>query len=126
MFIPALSMIAFGGPGAQSAIIHLSNLFPTAKATATACITGSLNLSFVVFFAFDQMWHFLAFDYRSLFFGYSVIVCFNMLISLFLWPDTPYSFEEQVLPSTDDPEALAFTAEDVDKVRQQLAVPVRL
>jgi MFS family permease len=116
MFIPALSMIAFGGPGAQSAIIHLSNLFPKYKATATALITGSLNLSFVVFFAFDQLWHFMGFDYRSLFIGYAALVCFNILISLFLWPDKPYSFVEQILPSTDDLEALAAAAEEAELV----------
>ena len=45
-FVPAMCMIAFGGPGAQSAIIHLSNLFPAWKATATAMITGSFQVLF--------------------------------------------------------------------------------
>jgi len=39
-YLPAITMIAFGGPGVQSSIIHLSNLYPTHKATVTSIITG--------------------------------------------------------------------------------------
>lgn len=95
-FVPAISMIAFGGPGAQSAIIHLSNLFPTWKATATAFITGSFQLSFIVFLVFDQLWLFKKMSYSTLFLGYSVICVLNAVVSIFLWPDEPYSFDEQV------------------------------
>lgn len=56
MFIPAMCLIAFGGPGVQSAIIHLSNLFPEWKASTTAIITGSFQLSFFMFYIFDQLW----------------------------------------------------------------------
>lgn len=38
--LPSIVLIAFGGPGVQSSIIHLSNLYPTAKATVTSIITG--------------------------------------------------------------------------------------
>jgi MFS family permease len=96
MFIPALCFIAFGGPGAQSSIIHLSNLFPTWKATATACITGSFQLSFIVFLVFDLLWLKYGFTYRSLFLGYSSLCLINILISLFLWPDIPYNYDEQM------------------------------
>lgn len=96
LFIPAMCLIAFGGPGAQSAIIHLSNLFPNWKATATAFITGSFQLSFVVFLVFDQLWLFRNCSYSSLFMGYCGICFFNAIVSMFLWPDTPYSFDEQV------------------------------
>lgn len=94
-FIPAMCLIAFGGPGAQNAIIHLSNLFPTWKATATALITGSFQLSFFVFFIFDYLWLSSKWDYQGLFFGYSFVCLINIIVSLFLWPDKPYSFEEQ-------------------------------
>lgn len=67
LFMPAICLIAFGGPGAQNAIIHLSNLFPAWKATATALITGSFQLSFVVFFIFDQLWLFQKWTYSDLF-----------------------------------------------------------
>jgi predicted MFS family arabinose efflux permease len=39
-FLPAITLIAFGGPGVQSSIIHLSNLYPNQKATVTSIITG--------------------------------------------------------------------------------------
>jgi hypothetical protein len=95
-FLPALCLIAFGGPGAQSAIIHLSNLFPSWKATTTAIITGSFQLSFIIFLIFDQLWAFENVSYHSLFLGYLVVCFLNALISLFFWPDSPYTFDEQV------------------------------
>lgn len=101
-FIPALCMIALGGPGAQSAIIHLSNLFPSWKATTTAIITGSFQLSFIVFLIFDQLWLWKNFSYSTLFFGYTVVCMLNGVISFFLWPDEPYTFEEQLADIVDD------------------------
>eukprot|EP00599_Poterioochromonas_sp_BG-1_P011556 CAMPEP_0173159856 /NCGR_PEP_ID=MMETSP1105-20130129/17406_1 /TAXON_ID=2985 /ORGANISM="Ochromonas sp., Strain BG-1" /LENGTH=358 /DNA_ID=CAMNT_0014078465 /DNA_START=187 /DNA_END=1260 /DNA_ORIENTATION=- len=95
-FIPALCLIALGGPGAQSAIIHLSNLFPSWKATTTAIITGSFQLSFIVFLVFDQLWLWKNISYSSLFLGYTVICMLNGVVSFFLWPDEPYSFQEQL------------------------------
>lgn len=81
--------------GTQNAIIHLSNLFPDWKATATAFITGSFQLSFIVFLLFDQLWLFMDLSYSTLFLGYCIICLINIIISLFLWPDKPYSFESQ-------------------------------
>ena len=94
MFIPALSMIAFGGPGVQSAIVHLCNLFPGKKGTATAFITGSFQLSFIIFLVFDQLWHFYKYDYQTLFMGYGVVSLCNTILSLLFWPDEPYTYEE--------------------------------
>lgn len=94
--MPAICLIAFGGPGAQSAIIHLSNLFPNWKATATAFITGSFQLSFIVFLVFDQLWLFKKCTYTSLFMGYCMICASNAIISVFFWPDIPFSFDEQL------------------------------
>jgi hypothetical protein len=90
------------GPGAQSAIIHLSNLFPAWKSTMTAVITGSFQLSFVVFLVFDELWFFKQFSYRSLFLGYVAVCIFNVIISFFLWPDEPYHFEEQLATLIED------------------------
>lgn len=95
LFVPGLCLIAFGGPGAQSAIIHLSNLFPTWKATATAVITGSFQLSFTVFLVFHQLWKHYQYSYVDLFRGYSVLCLINVVISLVMWPDAPYTFEEE-------------------------------
>lgn len=97
MFIPALSMIAFGGPGVQSAIVHLCNLFPANKGTATAFITGSFQLSFIIFLLFDQMWHFYQCDYQTLFMSYSFVCICNMVLSILFWPDQPYTYEESMV-----------------------------
>ena len=43
--LPSIVLIAFGGPGVQSSIIHLSNLYPTSKATITSIITGYVMCS---------------------------------------------------------------------------------
>lgn len=95
-FLPAICLIAFGGPGVQSSIIHLSNLFPSWKATATALITGSFQLSFIIFFIFDQLWAIEKIAYQKLFFSYCGVCIINAIISLLLWPDVPYSYEQQV------------------------------
>lgn len=96
LFVPAMCLIAFGGPGAQSSIIHLSNLFPTWKATATAFITGSFQLSFVIFLIFDQLWFHKQFTYTQLFMGYCGLCAVNAVVSMVMWPDQPYSYEEVV------------------------------
>jgi len=98
--LPAIILIAFGGPGVQSSIIHLSNLYPASKATVTSIITGSFNLSFFVFFVFDRLWNRFHFTYQTIFAGYSTVCVVAFMLSLFLWPDQPFSFQEQVLEET--------------------------
>lgn len=95
--LPAVILIAFGGPGVQSSIIHLSNLYPAAKATVTSVITGSFNLSFFVFFVFDRLWDKFGLSYQQIFLGYSAVCLAALLVSLLLWPDQPFSFDAQVL-----------------------------
>ena len=116
MFIPALSMIAFGGPGVQSAIVHLCNLFPANKGTATAFITGSFQLSFIVFLVFDQMWHFYQYSYQFLFTVYGCVCLCNMVLSTLLWPDAPYSYEEPLVANVSTG-VLFFICEDPDPHR---------
>ena len=94
MFIPAMCLIAFAGPGAQSSVIHVSNLFPSWKATATAIITGSFQLSFAVFLIFDQLWLYGNWDYQSLFMSYCLICLINIVLSFFIWPDQPYRIDD--------------------------------
>lgn len=93
LFAPGMCLIAFGGPGTQNAIIHLSNLFPEWKATATSFIVGSFQLSFIVFFLFDQLWLNMDYNYSTLFTGYCVICVANVVVSLVMWPDQPFHLE---------------------------------
>ena len=92
LFAPAMCLLAFGGHGVQSSIVHLRNLFPGNKAAATAAVTMSFQLSFIVFYAFDQLWFNFGVDYQSLFLGYGLLALFNVVLSLTLWPDEPYEY----------------------------------
>lgn len=118
MFIPAMCLIAFGGPGTQSAIIHLSNLFPKWKATATALITGSFQLSFIVFLIFDQLWLIHQISYSTLFLCYCVVCVLNVGVSFFCWPDEPYRYEEEL----QDLSAEDTTTEETHFVRLLLLI----
>ena len=57
----------------------------------------SFNLSFIVFFIFERIWSLTSINYREIFLGYAVVCFFCLLISIFLWPDQPFSREEQIL-----------------------------
>lgn len=111
-----MSLIAFGGPGVQNAIIHLSNLFPSWKASATAVITGSFQLSFVVFFVFDQLWVFRDWSYQSLFLSYCLICLVNVVISLTMWPDVPYHIDDSVANEIEDEEKAVQFSSLLDKM----------
>jgi MFS family permease len=121
LFIPGMCLIAFGGPGTQNAIIHLSNLFPEWKATATSFIVGSFQLSFIVFLIFDTLWSTMKYSYTTLFTGYAVICVFNVLVSLLLWPDQPYHLED-VAPELAEEEE----AEEHSKLPRAPAVSILL
>jgi len=91
IFSVAIVGIGFGGPGVQNAVIHLANLFPSRKGLVTAIITGCFQLSFVVFFIFDQLWFYGNIDYRTLFFGHACLCFLSLLASLLLYPDIPFT-----------------------------------
>ncbi len=90
LFNPAMCLIAFGGPGVQSAIIHVSNLMPDYKSSLTALITGCFQLSFCIFYIFDQIWFYFNWDYRTLFMSYCTVCVSNMIVAALVWPDKPY------------------------------------
>jgi MFS family permease len=92
----------FGGPGVQSAIIHLSNLFPVWKASATAIITGSFQLSFFIFYIFDRLWSTQNWDYKNIFLTYMGLCTINIMASIFVWPDKPFSFDPPIVFESDD------------------------
>mmetsp|Transcript_26080 Transcript_26080/g.30896 ORF Transcript_26080/g.30896 Transcript_26080/m.30896 type:complete len:561 (-) Transcript_26080:109-1791(-) len=100
IFSVAIVGIGFGGPGVQNAVIHLANLFPSRKGLVTAIITGCFQLSFVVFFIFDQLWFFGNIDYRTLFIGHACLCFFALLTSIIFWPDQPYHFGDVEIIAT--------------------------
>ncbi|CAM9524473.1 unnamed protein product [Phaeothamnion confervicola] len=95
-FVAGMSLIAFGGPGVQSSIIHISNLFPTKKATATSVITGSFQLSFVIFLVFDQLWERYGYSYQDIFKAYAAVVLLCFVLTVVLMPDKPYSLKVEL------------------------------
>ena len=95
-FALAMCLISFGGPGAQSAIIHLSNLFPNQKATMTAIITGCFQLSFIIFYVFDFMWESFGWSFSELFQIYCIVMVANIAITLLFWPDKPLNYDDQM------------------------------
>lgn len=133
LFVPGMCLIAFGGPGTQNAIIHLSNLFPEWKATATSFIVGSFQLSFVVFLVFDQLWSHLKYSYTTLFTGYCLVCVANVAISLVMWPDEPYHVEEpaetaqpaQSRPQSQEMSRIRLPSVMMSKSRSRAIVQVR-
>ena len=96
MFMPGMCMISFGGSGVQNAIIHLSNLFPEYKGTMTAIITGSFQLSFVVFYMFDLAWKADSWSFASLFQSYAILTTCCIALSFPFWPDSAVNYDEQM------------------------------
>ena len=84
-------LIAFGGPGVTSSIIHISNLVPGHENTAMSCLTGSITLSFSVYAVFDILWErFDSLSFRELFLNYIWILVASAALSLWLYPDESF------------------------------------
>jgi len=86
-------------------------------ASSLEIVYRSFNLSFIVFFIFDRIWALTKISYRGIFLGYAVVCAFCLLISIFLWPDQPFSREEQIL---DEPGILQKPEQinaDIGKIR---------
>jgi hypothetical protein len=65
-----MGLIGFGGAAIQPSIIHICNLYPpTLRARVLTLLTGAFQSSFLIFFAFWQLWRFLGVSHRQLF-GY--------------------------------------------------------
>jgi len=92
MYLPAVSLMAFAGPGAHAAVMGVSNLFPSHKGFITILLTMSFHLSFAALYVVNSLWLHLRCTYHELFEGYAVVVGASMCLSLFLWPDD--SFDE--------------------------------
>lgn len=50
-----------------------------------------------MFFIFDQLWSHWGFNFREIFLGYSFVCLLALSISVFLWPDATFTFQEQIL-----------------------------
>jgi MFS family permease len=89
----AAVLLAFGGPGIQVSVVHVSNLFRHRQFLVLSAVTGSMSLSFSVFAVFDWLWQ----QYRNkgvsvdkLFGVYAGIVAASLIASWRVWPDEPF------------------------------------
>ena len=84
-------LIAFGGPGVTSSIVHISNLFPNNENLAMSCLCGSIVLSFSVYAVFDIMWQkYESITFRTLFGSYVLVLAASAAMAFWLYPDESY------------------------------------
>ena len=90
-------MIAFGGPGIQSSVVHLANLFPDNLFFVMTFVNGSICCSFAILPLFGILWETYGVGIGSMFQAYLLVVLFSALGSLMLWPDSPYEIDNSGL-----------------------------
>jgi hypothetical protein len=84
-------LIALGGPGVTSSIIHISNLFPNNENLAMSSLTGSIVISFSVYAVFDILWQkYEGITFRTLFGSYVLVVAASAAMAFWLYPDESY------------------------------------
>lgn len=92
-YVVGASLMAFGGPGIQVSVVHISNLFPDRQFFVLSGLTGSMSLSFSVFSAFDWLWEKHQADgmsVRHMFGGYAVLAIASLVTSCLVWPDASF------------------------------------
>ena len=93
-FLVGASLMAFGGPGIQSAVVHVSNLFQDQKFTVMSCISGSVSLSFAILPLFDFLWSRYGVGFRTMFCSYVVVIALSAVTAQLFWPDKPYEQDD--------------------------------
>ncbi|KAI2503301.1 hypothetical protein MHU86_11131 [Fragilaria crotonensis] len=101
-FLIGASLMAFGGPGIQTAVIHIANLFPDQKFTVMSCISGSVSLSFAILPLFDLLWGRYGVGFRVMFRSYVFAIALSALTAQLLWPDMPYEEDTDKGQTTHD------------------------
>jgi MFS family permease len=96
------NLMAFGGPGIQSAVIHLANLFPEDKFMAMSAMSGSVSLSFAILPLFDLLWERHSIGFRIMFRFYFIVVALSALAAHVLWPNEPFVSDEEDVDEDDD------------------------
>ena len=89
-FLIGASLMAFGGPGIQTAVVHLANLYPDQKFTVMSCISGSVSLSFAILPLFDLLWGRYGVGFRVMFHSYLLPIALSAVTAQLFWPDKPY------------------------------------
>ena len=101
-------LIAFGGPGINSSIIHIANTFPNNENLVMSCLSGSIALSFSVFAVFDLLWaRYEAATFRNIFSIYSLIAVALAFGAFVMYPDEPFEEVQDDLSESEEPFATA-------------------
>jgi hypothetical protein len=88
-------MIAFGGPGIQSSVMHIGNLFPDSRFLVMSCLGGSVAIGFNILPAFGTLWTLYGIGLRPMFASYVFVVLLSTVVSLLLCPDETFELEER-------------------------------
>lgn len=110
-FSVGFCVLAFGGPGICSSIIHIANLFPESKNLVMSGLSGCIAISFSVLSVFDYLWHQYQWaTFHSMFGYYSFIAALLALGAFFIYPDDPYdeisSDDDTSLQGSDEEERM--------------------
>jgi MFS family permease len=130
MFIPGYLLIAMGGPPVVFSFMHISNLFPENKGTIITMLNVALDASSLIFVILGALYDgipalrsykvcfgfacwfclFFSFQNQAVFLLYSVFPLLSFVVSLFLWPSSPFEpevveeYSELALPTAVVPE----------------------
>ena len=89
-FALGIGLVAFGGPGVQTSVIHTANLFPANRYFVMGLVGECITLSFAIFPLMDVLWSAYDLEFEALFYSLAIVIFLSMLTSLFVWPDAPY------------------------------------
>lgn len=98
MIYVGAALIGIGGPGVQLSLIHLSNLYPERENTALSFMTGTINLSFLVFPLIANLWRVHQVSFQMMFHLLGVLILATVVLSFFFLPNITY---EKVNSSSD-------------------------
>jgi hypothetical protein len=86
-------LMAFGGPGIQASVVHISNRFGRRRYLVLSGLTGSMSISFSVFGAFDWIWEryrYQGMSVKRLFGSYAFVAAASLIASWIAWPDEAF------------------------------------
>jgi len=85
-----ICLVAFGGPGVQTSLIHIGNLFPERRYFVMGIVSETITLSFAILPLMDLIWQQTNASFQYIFGFYAVIMAASACMSWLLWPDAPY------------------------------------
>jgi MFS family permease len=117
-----IGLVAFGGPGVQTSLMHVGNLFPQRRFFVMGVVAETITLSFAVFPLMDILWETTGWTFRGLFGCLGLVVAMSALGSFLVWPDSPYEIQETVVLGLDrNPEGTIDKIEDA--IEETLLTP---